>query len=154
MKKALIIAGIIIGIAVLVWFFRKRLSKKKAAQAQESAPPPSYSAPKVPRQTNNAASGVLNAEIVDILRQINASLLSGGKTAAPVGVNLKKILKKGSKSVEVILLQRGLNKFFGESLQDDGEFGSATEAALLRNTNLKQISLEKAISLLRNQGLL
>lgn len=69
-------------------------------------------------------------------------------------LNLDMVLSKGSKGKEVSELQRILVNQFGADLgftgaeKDgiDGDFGSATEKALLKEKGVKQISLKQIIT--------
>jgi len=67
-----------------------------------------------------------------------------GKVSNDLGTgNESKLLKKGSRGNEVVLLQRGLmdNGFDLPKYKDDGIFGAETETALLAATGQKAITL-------------
>lgn len=57
-----------------------------------------------------------------------------------------KILKKGSKGIEVIILQKALKQ-----LVVDGDFGNKTEARLKNVVGVKEISLNKYNDLIKNK---
>jgi len=58
-----------------------------------------------------------------------------------------KILKKGSKGVEVGILQRALKQ-----LKDDEDFGDLTEARLKQVTGLTQITLNQYNTIIENKA--
>jgi hypothetical protein len=58
-----------------------------------------------------------------------------------------KILKKGSKGVEVGILQRALKQ-----LKDDEDFGALTEARLKNVTGLTQITLNQYNTIIENKA--
>mgnify|MGYP007100049847 CR=1 FL=1 len=66
-------------------------------------------------------------------------------------LNMDLLLEKGSKGAEVMELQRILKDEYGQDLGTfgaegngiDGDFGSATENALLKAKNIKKITLKE-----------
>jgi hypothetical protein len=65
--------------------------------------------------------------------------------------NYKKMLRKGSKGNEVLILQIKMNDYLVNKIVADGNFGPATEKALKSLTGYITISLQGAIDFIKNK---
>jgi hypothetical protein len=70
-----------------------------------------------------------------------------GQTTPTAKADYDKVLKKGSKGVEVGILQRALKQ-----LVDDEDFGALTEARLKNVTGLTQITLNQYNTIIENKS--
>lgn len=71
----------------------------------------------------------------------------GESTGQTTKSDYDKMLKKGSKGVEVGILQRALKQ-----LKDDEDFGDLTEARLKQVTGLTQITLNQYDTIIENKA--
>jgi hypothetical protein len=71
----------------------------------------------------------------------------GESTGQTTKSDYDKMLKKGSKGVEVGILQRALKQ-----LKDDEDFGDLTEARLKQVTGLTQITLNQYNTIIENKA--
>lgn len=136
-KGLLIFLGLIviglIGLSFGIPYIKKWQEKRKADKAQT----PDAVNPKKKLsidRSNGTAAQTKTATPAD-----PAAILQSGK------VDPDRVLKKGSKNNEVVLLQAALNKKlkYYEALKVDGDFGSKTETALYKLMNVKQTTLKQ-----------
>lgn len=74
-------------------------------------------------------------------------LKGSDSTTETAQANWDKILKKGSKGIEVEILQKALKQ-----LDVDGDFGALTEARLKRVTGLTEITLNQYNTIIKNKA--
>jgi len=114
MKKSYIIGGAsVLAIIGLIFYFKQKIEKKKLTQ-----------------QIDNSAS----ESTEEVQKQEEKTVKS--TNAVPPTIDRAKILKLGTSSPEVKILQKSLHK-----LDEDGSFGNATKSRLFVVFRLDEISL-------------